>query len=93
MKMNKINMNKVMDLLAILKNKATELTEDRNHMLSYYDFGCAQDQFEFDCVTDELNETTTAIDKLYDIIYSDDTIIVDDELYYTNDDLDYDIFS
>ena len=89
--MNEKNMYKV--LLASLKRKAAELTEDRNHMLSYYDFSCAQDQFEFNCVTDELNETTTAIDELYDIIYSDDTIIVDDELYYTDDDMDYDIFS
>ena len=91
--MKKINMKKVMELLASLKEKARDLTEDRNHMLSHYDFSCAQDEFEFDCVTEELNETTDAIDKLYDVIYSDSTIIVDDMLYYTDDEIEYDIFS
>lgn len=91
--MKKIDMKKVMELLASLKEKARDLTEDRNYMLSNYDFSCAQDEFEFDYVTDELNETTDAIDKLYDVIYSDSTIIVDDMLYYTDDEIEYDIFS
>ena len=91
--MKKIDMKKVQELLASLKAIARDLTEDRNYMLSTFDFTDPKDEWEFDCVTEELNETTDAIDKLYDIIYSDSTIIVDDMLYYTDDDIEYDIFS
>ena len=91
--MKKFDLNKVMELLASLKNRFADLTEDKNYMLSTFDFTDPKDEWEFDCVTEELNETTDAIDKLYDIIYSDSTIIVDDILYYTDDDIEYDIFS
>ena len=91
--MKKIDMKKVQELLASLKAIARDLTEDRNYMLSTFDFTDPKDEWEFDCVTEELNETTDEIDKLYDIIYSDSTIIVDDILYYTDDDIEYDIFS
>ena len=89
--MKKIDMKKVMELLASLKNRFADLTEDKNYMLSTYDFDYGQDELEYDCVCEELLETRKAIDKLYDIIYSEDTIIVDDELYYTKEE-EWDIF-
>ena len=36
--MKKIDMKKVMELLASLKNRYTDLTEDKNYMLSTFDF-------------------------------------------------------
>ena len=89
--MKKIDMKKVMELLASLKNRFADLTEDKNYMLSTFEFDCPQDEWEYDCVCEELSETRQAIDRLYDIIYSDDTIIVDDELYYTEEE-EWDIF-
>ena len=89
--MKKFDLNKVMELLASLKNRFADLTEDKNYMLSTFDFTDPKDEWEYDCVCEELNETREAIDRLYDIIYSDDTIIVDDELYYTEEE-EWDIF-
>ena len=89
--MKKFDLNKVMELLASLKNRFADLTEDKNYMLSTFDFTDPKDEWEYDCVCEELNETREAIDRLYDIIYSDDTIIVDDELYYTKEE-EWDIF-
>lgn len=89
--MKKIDMKKVMELLASLKNRFADLTEDKNYMLSTFDFADPKEEWEYDCVCEDLSETEEAIDRLYDIIYSDDTIIVDDELYYTADE-EWDIF-
>ena len=89
--MKKFDLNKVMELLASLKNRFADLTEDKNYMLSTFDFTDPKDEWEYDCVCEELDETREAIDRLYDIIYSDDTIIVDDELYYTKEE-EWDIF-
>ena len=89
--MKKFDLNKVMELLASLKNRFADLTEDKNYMLSTFDFTDPKDEWEYDCVCEELNETREAIDRLYDIIYSDDTIIVDDELYYTKEE-EWDVF-
>ena len=80
-----------MELLASLKNRFADLTEDKNYMLSTFDFTDPKDEWEYDCVCEELSETKDAIDRLYDIIYSDDTIVVDDELYYTEEE-EWDIF-
>ena len=85
-------MKKVMELLASLKNRYTDLTEDKNYMLSTFDFTDPKDEWEYDCVCEELSETRDAIDRLYDIIYSDDTIVIDDELYYTEEEEEWDIF-
>ena len=89
--MKKFDLNKVMELLASLKNRFADLTEDKNYILSTCDFTDPKDEWEYDCICEELDETRKAIDKLYDIIYSDDTIIVDDELYYTEEE-EWDIF-
>lgn len=91
--MKKFDARKVQELLASLKNRVADLTEDKNYMLSTFEFDCPQDEWEYDCVCEELSETEEAIDRLYDIIYSEDTIVVDDELYYLEDDVEYDIFS
>ena len=93
--MRRIELSKVMELLISLKNRYSELIEDKNYMLSEYEFDCCEDEFEFDCVCDDIEETEKAIDDLYDIIYGDDTIICDDVLYYRddNDEIEYDIFS
>lgn len=95
--MKRIELRKVMELLISLKNRYSELIEDKNYMLSEYQFDCCEDEFEFDCVCDEIEETEKAIDDIYDIIYGDDTIICDDVLYYNgecnNDEIKYDIFS
>ena len=91
--MKKFDLNKVMELLASLKNRFADLTEDKNYMLSICDFTDPRDEWEYDCICEDLLETEQAIDKLYDIIYSEDTIVIDDDLYYLEDDVEYDIFS
>ena len=91
--MKKFDARKVQELLASLKNRFADLTEDKNYILSTCDFTDPKDEWEYDCICEELSETREAIDRLYDIIYSEDTIVVDDDLYYLNDDVEYDIFS
>ena len=91
--MKKFDARKVQELLASLKNRLADLTEDKNVMLSTCEFDCAEDEWEYDCICEEILETRQAIDKLYDIVYSENTIIVGDDLYYTEDDVTYDIFS
>ena len=91
--MRKFDARKVQELLASLKNRLADLTEDKNYMLSTCEFDCPQDEWEYDCILEEIDEVEESIDKLYDIIYSDDTIVVDDDLYYLEDDVEYDIFS
>ena len=92
--MKKINFVKFMELLASLKNQYANLTEDKNYMLSTFDFTDPKDEWEYDCVCEELLETEKAIDKLHDILHSDDIIIVNDDLYYKDEDyIEFDIFS
>lgn len=91
--MRKFDAKKVQELLASLKNRVADLTEDKNYMLSTCEFDRPQDEWEYDCICEELLETEQAIDRLYDIVYSEDTIVVDDDLYYLEDDVEYDIFS
>ena len=91
--MKKFDAKKIQELLASLKNRFADLTEDKNYILSTCDFTDPRDEWEYDCICEELSETREAIDRLYDIIYSEDTIVVDDDLYYLNDDVEYDIFS
>ena len=91
--MKKFDARKVQELLASLKNRFADLTEDKNYMLSTCDFTDPRDEWEYDYICEELLETEEAIDRLYDIVYSEDTIVVDDDLYYLEDDVEYDIFS
>lgn len=91
--MRKFDARKVQELLASLKNRFADLTEDKNYILSTCDFTDPRDEWEYDCICEELLETEQAIDRLYDIVYSEDTIVIDDDLYYLEDDVEYDIFS
>ena len=91
--MRKFDAKKVQELLASLKHRFADLLEDKSHMLSTFEFADPREEWEYDCVCEELLETQQAIDRLYDIIYSDYTIVIDDELYTTEEDVEYDIFS
>lgn len=83
--MKSISFVKYMELLVSLKAKYADLLEDKNHMLSHYEFDCPQDEFEYDCVLEEIDEIESAIDKLYDLLYAEGTIVTDDIIYYTDD--------
>ena len=93
--MKKLDITKIYATLRALKETYAQLLEDKHYMLSTCEFDRAEDEFEFDCICDDLKETEEAIDKLYDVIYHEDNIVVDDVIYYTNDDdvIEYDIFS
>ena len=69
--MRKFDARKVQELLASLKNRLADLTEDKNYMLSTCEFDCPQDEWEYDCILEEIDEVEESIDKLYDIIYSE----------------------
>ena len=83
--MKSISFVKYMELLASLKERYTDLLEDKNYMMSNCEFDCCEDEFEYDCICDELEETEQAIDKLYDLLYAEGTIVTDDIIYYTDD--------
>ena len=86
MKMKQVKFESVMELLAGLKARYTDLLEDKNMMLATCEFDCEEDEIEFDCITNELKATKKAIDDLYDVIYSEDTIIVDDMICFPVED-------
>ena len=83
--MKKTSIVKVVELLMSLKARYADLLEDKNHMLSTYEFNCPQDEFEYDCVLEELDELEESMDKIYDIICNEHTIVVDDMIYYADD--------
>ena len=76
---------KVLELLVSLKRQRAELLEDKAHMLSHYEFDCAEDEFEFDCVCDEIVDIDLAIDNIYNIMCHPQTIVDGDIIYYTED--------
>ena len=92
--MKKLNINEICSMLKTLQETYNQLLEDKYHMLSTCEFDCAEDEFEFDCICDDLKETEKAIDKLSEMLHSDDIIIDGDDLYYTDDEdeLGFDIF-
>lgn len=93
--MKKVNYKAVLELIKSLENRLSDLQEDKNYMLS----NCRLDENEFlleySAIRDDIFETEQSLDELNGIIHSDDTIVVDDELYYIGDDdeITYDIFS
>ena len=75
-----------MELLTSLKNRRADLLEDRNYMLSTYEFNCPQDEWEYDCVVEELDDVEESIDNIYNIIHCPDSIVDGDTIYYPVDD-------
>ncbi len=83
--MKQISVAKLNELLISLKAQRADLLEDKAHMLSTYEFNCATDEFEFDCVCDEIDDIESAIDNIYNIICHPNTIVDGDMMYYTDD--------
>lgn len=86
LKLKQISIVKVNELLNSLKSQRADLLEDKAYMLSHYEFDCAQDEFEYDCVTQEIEELEKAIDNLINIIDSPDTFTDGDMMYYPVED-------
>lgn len=83
--MKQISVAKINELLISLKAQRADLLEDKNHMLSTYEFNCPQDEFEYDCVLEEIDEIESAIDNIYNIMCHPQTIVDGDMIYYTDD--------
>lgn len=83
--MKQISVVKVNELLMSLKAQRAELLEDKAHMLSHCEFDCAEDEFEFDWICDDIEDIEMAIDNIYGVISHPQTIIEDGVMYYTVD--------
>lgn len=83
--MKQISVAKLNELLISLKAQRAELLEDKAHMLSHYEFDCAEDEFEFDCVCTDIEDIELAIDNIYSIMCHPKTIVDGDMIYYTED--------
>ena len=83
--MKQISVAKINELLISLKAQRADLLEDKHHMLSHYEFNCPQDEFEYDCVLEEIDEVESAIDNIYNIMCHPNTIVDGDMIYYTTD--------
>lgn len=83
--MKQISVAKLNELLISLKRQRAEFLEDKTHMLDHYDFNCAQDEFEFECICDEIADIESAIDNIYNIMCHPQTIVEGDMIYYTED--------
>lgn len=83
--MKQISVAKLNELLMSLKAQRADLLEDKAHMLSHCEFDCAEDEFEFDCLCDDIEDIEMAIDNIYGIMCHPKTIVEGDMIYYTED--------
>ena len=83
--MKQISVAKINELLISLKAQRADLLEDKNHMLSTCDFTDPKDEWEYDCVCDEIADIESAIDNIYNIMCHPQTIVEGDMIYYTED--------
>lgn len=83
--MKQISVAKINELLISLKAQRADLLEDKNHMLSTYDFTDPKDDWEYECVCDEIADIESAIDNIYNIMCHPQTIVEGDMIYYTED--------
>lgn len=83
--MKQISVAKINKLLISLKAQRADLLEDKNHMLSTYDFTDPKDEWEYDCVCDEIADIESAIDNIYNIMCHPQTMVDGDMIYYTED--------
>lgn len=83
--MKQISVAKLNELLISLKAQRADLLEDKTHMLSNYDFTDPKDEWEYDCVCDEIAEIESAMDNIYDIMCHPETFVEGDTIYYTVD--------
>lgn len=85
--MKQISVAKLNELLMSLKAQRADLLEDKTHMLSTYDFTDPKDDWEYECVCDEIADIESAIDNIYNIMCHPQTIVEGDIIYYTEDEV------
>lgn len=85
--MKQISVAKLNELLISLKAQRADLLEDKTHMLSTYDFTDPKDEWEYDCVCEEIDDIESAIDNIYNIMCHPQTIVDGDMIYYTEDEV------
>ena len=85
--MKQISVAKINELLMSLKAQRADLLEDKNHMLSNYDFTDPKDEWEYECVCDEIADIESAIDNIYNIMCHPQTRVEGDMIYYTEDEV------
>lgn len=87
--MKRVELVKVKETIKGMIARLAELKEDKNYMLEYYDFDCCTDEFEYDCVVEEIEELEIAIEDMCNLVYNSNdsrqSIICDDYLYYIDD--------
>ena len=83
--MKQISVAKINELLMSLKAQRADLLEDKTHMLSTYDFTDPKDEWEYECVCDDIANIESAIDNIYNIMCHPQTIVDSDMIYYTED--------
>ena len=83
--MKQISVAKINELLMSLKAQRADLLEDKAHMLSTCDFTDPRDEWEYDCLCDEIADIESAIDNIYNIMCHPQTIVEGDMIYYTED--------
>ena len=83
--MKQISVAKMNELLMSLKAQRADLLEDKTHMLSTCDFTDPRDEWEYDCLCDEIADIESAIDNIYNIMCHPQTIVDGDMIYYTED--------
>ena len=84
--MKQISLTKINELLKSLKGQRADLLEDKTHMLDHYDLDNEQDEFDYNCVCDEIADIDSAIDNIYNVLYHPQTIIEDGVVYYVEED-------
>jgi hypothetical protein len=83
--MKQISVAKLNELLMSLKAQRADLLEDKNHMLSTCDFTDPKDDWEYECICNEIADIESAIDNIYNIMCHPDTFVDGDMIYYTEE--------
>lgn len=87
--MKRVELVKVKETIKGMIARLAELKEDKTHMLSTFDFTDPKDEWEYDCVVEEIEELEIAIEDMCNLVYNSNdsrqSIICDDYLYYIDD--------
>ena len=87
--MKRVELVKVKETIKGMIARLAELKEDKNYMLSTFDFIDPKDEWEYDCVVEEIEELEIAIEDMCNLVYNSNdsrqSIICDDYLYYIDD--------
>ena len=87
--MKRVELVKVKETIKGMIARLAELKEDKNYILSTCDFIDPRDEWEYDCVVEEIEELEIAIEDMCNLVYNSNdsrqSIICDDYLYYIDD--------